>query len=239
MPLGRDAGEAIHFLQLLLAGGVADALGVLLALVWTAGFLPTFLEPSAATVLLSKPVPRWSILVGKYLGVLAFVGFQAVVFVGGTWLALGLRTEVWTPGYLLCIPLLLLHFAIFFSISVFLAACTRSTVACVFGSVLFWLLCWVLNYGRHAALAMPELQAFSPAFYGIVETLYWILPKPADLGMILFDALQAGDSFSRLFDYQALQSRGAFSPELSVLSSILFTVAMLAAAGRQLAVTEY
>src|SRR5438105_2280042 len=75
LPLGRDAEEAVHMLQLVLAGGVADALGVLLALLWTAGFLPTFLEPSAATVLFSKPVPRWSLLAGKYLGVLAFVGF--------------------------------------------------------------------------------------------------------------------------------------------------------------------
>jgi ABC-type transport system involved in multi-copper enzyme maturation permease subunit len=239
MPLGRDAEEAVHLLQLLLAGGVADALGVLLALVWTAGFLPTFLEPNAATVLLSKPVPRWSILVGKYLGILAFVGFQAIVFVGGTWLALGLRTAVWTPTYLLCIPLLLLHFAIFFSCSVFLAVCTRSTVACVFGSVLFWLLCWGLNYGHHAALAMPELQALSPAFHGVVELVYWVLPKPVDLGMMLFDALQAGNSFSRLFETQSLQSQGAFYPELSVLSSILFTFAMLAFSSRQLATTEY
>ncbi|HLJ94742.1 MAG TPA: ABC transporter permease subunit [Gemmataceae bacterium] len=239
MPLGRDAEAAVHLLQLLLAGGVADALGVLLALVWTAGFLPTFLEPSAATVLLSKPVPRWSILAGKYGGVLAFVGFQAIVFVGGTWLALGLRTGVWTPAYLLCVPLLILHFAIFFSCSVFLAVCTRSTVACVFGSVLFWLLCWGLNYGHHAALATPQLQSVAPAFQGMVDVVYWILPKPADLSMVLFDALQADNSFSRLFDYQTLQSLGAFSPELSVLSSLVFTLVMLAASARQLATTEY
>jgi hypothetical protein len=239
VPLRRDGEEAVHFLQLLLAGGVADALGILLALVWTAGFLPTFLEPSAASVLLSKPVPRWSILVGKYLGVLAFVGFQATIFVGGTWMALGLRTGVWSLPYLLCIPLLLLHFAIFFSCSALVAVCTRSTVACVFGSVLFWLLCWGLNYGRHAVVATPELQTLSPAFRGLVEITYWTLPKPADLSMVLFDGLQAGNSFSRLFEYQTLQSQGAFCPELSVLSSVVFILAILAIAGRQLQITDY
>src|SRR5271157_3485966 len=65
VPLGRDGHDAIRFLQLLLAGGVADAAGVLLALIWTAGFLPTFLDPAAASVLLAKPVPRWSLLAGK------------------------------------------------------------------------------------------------------------------------------------------------------------------------------
>src|SRR5579884_1271747 len=59
VPLGRDAHDAVRFLQLLLAGGVADALGVLLALVWTAGFLPVFLESDSVAVLLAKPVPRW------------------------------------------------------------------------------------------------------------------------------------------------------------------------------------
>jgi hypothetical protein len=239
LPLGRDAEDAVHFLQCLLAGGVADAAGLLLALIWTAGFLPTFLEPSAAAVLLAKPVPRWSLLTGKYLGVLAFLGFQALVFVGGTWMALGLRTSVWTPTYLLCIPLLLLHFAVFFSCSTLIAVCTRSTVACVFGSILFWLMCWGMNYGRHVLAAMPDLEMMSPAFRRLVEAGYWILPKPADMGMLLFDALQAGNSFSRLFELQTLQSHGAFYPELSVLTSVLFTVALLVVAARQLNTTDY
>src|SRR5262249_19752145 len=81
--------HAVRFLQVLLAGFVADTAGVLLALIWSAGFLPAFLEPHSAAVLLAKPVPRWSLLVGKYIGVLVFVLFQATVFVGGTWLALG------------------------------------------------------------------------------------------------------------------------------------------------------
>src|SRR5207244_1971501 len=130
---GRPGENAVQYLQTLLAGGVADAAGILLTLIWTAGFLPTFLDPSAAAVLLAKPVPRWSLLVGKYVGVLAFVLFQALVFVGGTWVALGLRTGEWPLAYLLSVPLLLLHFAIFFSFSTFVAVCTRSTVACVFG----------------------------------------------------------------------------------------------------------
>jgi ABC-type transport system involved in multi-copper enzyme maturation permease subunit len=239
MPLGRDAEDAVHLLELLLAGGVADALGILLALVWTAGFLPTFLEPSAASVLFSKPVPRWSLLVGKYLGVVVFLAFQATAFIGGTWLALGVSTGVWSSGYLLSIPLLVLHFAIFFSCSALLAVCTRSTVACVLGSVLFWLMCWGLNYGRHALSAMPEVQTLSPAFQGMVDVVYWILPKPADLGMVLFDALDAGNSFTRLFEYQTLQSRGGFYPELSVLSSVLFTIVTLVIAGRQLETTDY
>jgi ABC-type transport system involved in multi-copper enzyme maturation permease subunit len=239
LPLARDGRDGVRFLQLVLAGGVADALGVLLALVWTAGFLPTFLEPSAASVLLAKPAPRWSLLAGKYLGVLAFVGFQALLFVGGTWLALGLRTGVWDMAYLWCVPLLLLHFGVFFSFSALLAVCTRSTVTCVIGSLLFWLLCWGMNYGRHLVTGLPDGQQVPGSLGWLVEGGYWALPKPADLGLILFDGLDAGHHFAKGLALQNVEAQGQFHPGLSILSSLLFAAVMLYIAGRQLVTTDY
>jgi len=239
LPVARDAHDAVRFIQLVLAGGVADALGVVLALIWTAGFLPTFLEPGAASVLLAKPVPRWSLLAGKYLGVLAFVGFQALVFVGGTWAALGLRSGVWDMAYLWCVPLLLLHFAIFFSFSALVAVCTRSTVACVIGSLLFWLVCWGMNYGRHFVLGVPDVSQVPGSLAWLVDVGYWVLPKPADLGVVLFDALDAGRHFSKGLALQNVQAHGDFHPEWSILSSLLFTAAMLYVAGRQFVTTDY
>src|SRR5262249_15782481 len=144
-PVSREGGAAVHLLELLLAGGIAGTLGLLLALVWTAGFIPTFLEPGAASVLLAKPIARWQLLVGKYLGVMTFVAFQVALFVLSAWLALGVRTRVWDMAYWWCIPLLLLQFAVFYGFSVFLAVVARSTVACVFGSLLFWMLAWGIN----------------------------------------------------------------------------------------------
>jgi hypothetical protein len=239
VPLARDGTDGVRHLYLLLAGGVADALGVLLALVWTAGFLPTFLEPGAASVLLAKPVPRWSLLAGKFLGVLALVGFQALVFVGGTWAALGISTGVWELAYLWCVPLLLLHFATVFSVSALLAVCTRSTAACVIGSVLFWLLCWAMNYGRHFAAGVPDVQQLPDSLTWLLEAGYWVLPKPADLGLLLCDALDAGHHFSQGPALQNVQARGEFHPGLSVLSSLAFAAAMLWVAGRQFVATDY
>ncbi len=163
IPLGRDDRHAVHFVQLLLAGGVADTLGLLLTLIWTAGFLPGFLDGRSVSVLLAKPAPRWLLLVGKYIGVLTFVLFHATLFVGGTWLAIGLRTGIWDAAYLYAIPLLLLHFAVFFSVSLLLAVCTRSTVVCVFGSILFWCIAWGMNYGRNV-LEASAAHAGRPLF---------------------------------------------------------------------------
>ncbi len=57
-PLSRERRDAVHFLELILAGGIAGAFGLLLALVWTAGFVPSFLDPGAASVLGCDPKIR-------------------------------------------------------------------------------------------------------------------------------------------------------------------------------------
>jgi len=236
--MGRDRVDAVRHIQVLLAGGVADTLGLLLSLVFTAGFVPTFLDPSAISVLLAKPVPRWSLLTGKYFGVVAFLFFNAVIFVGGTWLALGLRTGVWEGAYLLAIPLLVVQFAAYFSFSTLVAVCTRSTVACVFGSILFWAMSWSINYGRFMIVTQSDMDAMTPLMKGVLETFYWVLPKPFDMSLILVDALQAGTFFPAARIYTT-QYASALSPEMSVVTGICFAIVTLGVSAWQFVKTDY
>jgi hypothetical protein len=241
VPLARDTASAVHFVELVLAGGVADTLGLLLTLIWTAGFLPSFLEGRNISVLLAKPAPRWVLLLGKYLGVLAFVLFQSVVFVGGTWLAIGVRTGFWDPTYLLAIPLLLLQFSIFFAFSVLLAVWTHNAVVCVFGSIVFWCVAWSLNFGRHLLMTagdMVSTSVRSSYLSGVIDFGYWILPKPADMGLLLYNALDAGNDFGSVLDAGALEAQG-FSMLLSVLSSAAFGLFVLVASARMFQATDY
>jgi ABC-type transport system involved in multi-copper enzyme maturation permease subunit len=234
----RDKTDAVRFLQIWLAGAVADTAGIFLVLIWTAGFLPTFLDPNQATVLLAKPVPRWSLLIGKYIGVLAFVFVQATFFVFGTWLALGLKTDVYDPLYLMCVPIMVIHFGVFYSFSVMLAVWTRSTVVCVLGSLLFWVICWGVNFGRQAML-VTGMEGMSGGGRTVLEVSYWTLPKPLDMSAILFDALDAGGFMAGAPELRQLKKDGKFNPELSVLTSMLFAVAMLAISARELHTTDY
>jgi ABC-type transport system involved in multi-copper enzyme maturation permease subunit len=206
---------------------------------WTAGFLPGFLEPGAVVVLLAKPVPRWSLLAGKCLGVLCFVAFQALVFLTGTWLALAIRTGVWDTAYFLCLPILLVHFGVFFSFSAMLAVTTRSTVACVFGSILFWCLSWAMNLGRHATRTITELKEVQQTFGNTVEIGYWILPKPLDFHLLLRNALQAEDFITNLASSGRLIEQGAWSPTLSVLASALCGLVLLSVAAYEFLQAEY
>jgi len=238
-PVFRTRSDAVFFLELVLAWGVAGTFGVLLALVWTAGFVPSFLEPSSASVLLAKPVARWQLLFGKYLGVLAFVAFQVVLFVLSTWLALGLRTNVWNITYWRCIPLLLLQFATYYSFSILIAVITRSTVASVFGSVLFWLLGWAINYGYVMARGVLETQHVPYGTLALAEVAYWIFPKPIDAGLIVFNTLGALGDFDKPAVFRLLESGSSFSPCASIASSLLLTGVLLAISVHEFNATDY
>ena len=229
----------VHFLQLLLAAGVADTSALLLTLVWTAGFLPGFLEPHAISVLLAKPISRGGLLLGKMSACLAFVLVcRPRYFVAGTWLALAIRTGIWGRRLLVEPPLLLLHFAIFFSFSLLLTVCTREHG----GFACSARLPSGDAAGRSFSAGTPvtatwdlTLQgSFSSPLVWLADICYWVLPKPVDLGRLVFDALGRG-SISR----PVLESTAAVSLPLAILTSLLFTGYVLLAACRQFAGTDY
>ncbi len=132
---------------------------------------------------------------------------------------------------------MLLHFAIFFSFSLLLAVCTRSTVVCVFGSIAFWGICWAINFGRHAVTAASDLAtqgSFSAPLVWLADIGYWLFPKPVDLGRLVFDSLGAGSYFRG-----PLSGGPGVSLWLSVLTSLLFTGYVLFAAAKQFATADY
>ena len=238
VPVARSRGDAVRYLQLTIAGRLADSAGVLLALLWTAGFLPTFLEPQAAAVMLSKPASRTLILLSKYAGVVLFVGLYALAFVAATWLALGVATGVWTGAYWLAAPLLAANFAIYYSVSAFLAVWTRSTVASGFGTLAFWSLTMAANYAHHHLAALPP-GSLAAGATGLADFAYWVLPKPLDYGAVFYDALGAGEFVGELPEVTAARESGALNPGLAFGSGSAFAAATLGLACYEFEMADY
>ncbi|MFO0850398.1 MAG: ABC transporter permease subunit [Gemmataceae bacterium] len=238
VPIGRNRADSVRLIETWLVALVADTAGVLLALLWTAGFLPTFLEPQAASVLLAKPAPRWAILLGKYLGVVLFVALQAVVFIALTWTAIGLRTGVWFGAYWLAVPLLVVNFGTFYAVSAFLAVATRSTVASAFGVLVFWLVCWAMNF-THLRLAAYPVDGMSQVSVFLLDVGYWLFPKPLDLGGLFFDAMSADGVAAPVPELAAVKAAGLSRPELSVASSAAFAAVTLGLAAYEFESLDY
>jgi hypothetical protein len=161
------------------------------------------------------------------------------LFVLLTWFALGVRTGVWDITYWWCVPLLLIQFAIFFSFSVLLGVVTRSTVACVFGSVLFWLLAWGINYGFLMTAGSAESEHLPQFTRSLAEGAYWLTPKPIDSGLILFNALDAQHHFEKPGIFRLAEQVPSYSATLSILSSFLITAVLLALSAHELNAKDY
>lgn len=235
----RDANAQAQFFRALMARWAAGAIGVLLALIATAGLVPEALRPDSAVLVLTKPVARATVLWGKALGVIAFVTAHATLFVVGTWAALGLRLGNWDPAYLLSLPILCVHFVAVFAVAVLIAVCTRSAVACTLGAVAFWCICLAANQaylGRAltAAANADTLTTARPMLWA-TKASYWILPKPLDLLITLDKAVDSAAHFVLAPEAAA----ASFNIALSFATSLLFAAAVLVLAGREFATIDY
>ena len=70
-------------------------MGMALAIFASAGLVAAMFEPGRIELLLSKPVSRTHLLVGRYVGNLLVVAANIIYLVGGSWLIFGIKTEVW------------------------------------------------------------------------------------------------------------------------------------------------
>ncbi|MEZ6140129.1 MAG: ABC transporter permease subunit [Zavarzinella sp.] len=234
----RGADDSFRFLLTWLSGLIAGTLGVFLAIIWTSGLLPTFLEPSQITVLLAKPIPRWSFLLGKVVGVMVLITFHVSFFVVGTWLTLGLATGRFDATYFLVIPILVIHFFAFYGFSVMLAVWSRSTVVCVFGTLLFWTVAWGINYARHA-IQVHQPPGMTATSNFMLETSYWILPKPADLNIVFEKTLDSRGISAEVPEFEQALAQKKIRLEWSVFTSFLFSIAMLGISCYEFRKTEY
>ncbi|MEL6106257.1 MAG: ABC transporter permease [Planctomycetota bacterium] len=115
---------------------------VFLGVLVTASILPDMLQPGSLHLLLSKPISRTKLLLAKYVGGCAFVFLCVSQIMVGLWLVAGARLDLWNARFLLCIPVLVLLFAVYYSVSILAGLFWRSPVlsigiACMFGAFLF------------------------------------------------------------------------------------------------------
>jgi hypothetical protein len=239
VPIFRDVPSEVAFVEALIARWAAGVAGTLLLLASTAGFLPEFLKPGAASILLAKPIPRWTLLTGKVAGVLVFVTVLIGGFVVGTWLAIGIKTGIWARGYLLAWPLLVLQFAGLYTASVVAATCTRNVTVSLFTALACWVICLAVNHAKDS-LTVTDGSPSHPRITRLaVETAYWILPKPLDFSRMLDQAVVASDHFAEATSPEEDVTGGRVGITLSLLTSMGFAVVMLGIAARQLSTTDY
>jgi ABC-type transport system involved in multi-copper enzyme maturation permease subunit len=161
--------------------------GTFLAVFASSGLIPSVLEAGRVSLLLSKPVSRITLLMGRFLGNLLVVVLNHVYLVGSIWLILGWKTHIWSPRFLLAIPITVLIFAVLLCVVVFIGVLSESAALSVMVPIAIALLSAILAQRQFV------LKLFDSEWARQLWTaFYWMIPKVYDLGnsmrqIILFD----------------------------------------------------
>ena len=121
------------------------SVGLLIAIIVTANMIPDMFEPGSLNLLLSKPISRWGLFSSKFFGGCVFIGLCACYLFIGLWLWMGLAMGVWDRAMLLSIPLYILVFAIYFSVSAVVGLIWRSPIVSVILTLMFWAFCFAIG----------------------------------------------------------------------------------------------
>ena len=153
--------------------------GLFLAVFASAGLIPTIFEPGRIELLLSKPVRRHHILLGRYLGTLLVVAFNMMYLVLSVWLILGIKTGIWTVQFLYSAGLSVFVFAVLLTIVLVIAVLSESAVLATM--VTFGVMITGLIVAQKSTIERLLTSEWSR---NVVRGLYSTLPKVWDLGNI-------------------------------------------------------
>lgn len=206
-----------------IAGLFGGWVGIIIALVATAGFVPSMLQPGTSHLLLAKPVPRAVLLVAKYLGGVAFVLYHALVIAALVAAAIFARTGWLDTRFLLVAPLLAGLFAIIYAVSCTLGVIFESPVTSILLALGFWFGCWGIATAREV-MAHTEVKV-PVAATRVVDAVYWILPKTSDLGRLSERIVNEGRETPMLAELLRKAPKPDFRKSLA--TSAAFTAVML------------
>jgi len=198
-------------------GGIATFLyswGMFLAVFASAGLIPSVLEPGRIELMLSKPVSRTHILLGRYVGNVLVVSCNVIFLVLGIWTILGVKTGIWSPSFLIAIATTVFAFAVLLAVVVLIGVLFESTALSTMVTVALMIISPIL------AQTTVMLKLLSSEWSRqIWRTLYYSLPKVYDLGKMTLDAIQ-----SREFNgYMPIWTSGVFGVVVLALALWAFS----------------
>ncbi len=139
----------------------------------TAGTIPDTMEKGTIDLYLSKPLGRWELLLGKYLGAVAVILANILFFVGGLWLIFGAKIGIWNWQFLLSSLTMSFMFACIFSIVLFLGVVFRNTAIPIIGCFIYLVVIDNVLENRAIMFSFTE----NKILHNILDGLYYTFPQ--------------------------------------------------------------
>ena len=146
----------------------------------SASFITSMMEKGAIDLLLSKPVPRWLYILGRYSGAFIIMLLEVAFFVLGMWAVVSLSVGRWNWGFPLSIAHIMLGFAGLYSVVVLVSVLSRSNLLAIIAGFGIFFITFLLSLGRLGS-EIVDMGPKGPLAY-IAEVLYYIFPQTIDMG---------------------------------------------------------
>ncbi len=173
----ENLAGAIGAMQAGFAGGLFVGI-ILFGVFATAGIVPDMMEKGTIDLYLSKPIARWELLLGKYLGAIIVILLNIVYFLGALWLIFGIKVGVWNTAFLMASLSMTFVFAVLYALTVILAVLFRNTVVPIIGSFLYLFVVGGILEGREQTLF---LISDNIVYRGLVNGIYYLFPQISSL----------------------------------------------------------
>ena len=154
--------------------------GMALSVFASAGLVAAMFEPGRIELLLSKPLSRAHLLLGRYLGNVLVVTANIVYLVFGSWLIFGLKTGVWGTGFLLSSFFTILNFSVLLTVIVLVGVLWDSSAVAIMVTFAIMIITPIL-----AQISTIERLLNSESSREVLRVLYYTLPKTSDLSVMI------------------------------------------------------
>ena len=194
--------------------------GTFLAVFATAHLVPRMQEKGTIDLYLSRPVGRIPLLLSRYAAGLLLAAANLLYLIGSIWAIVVWKTKVVHPRFLLGGGVILFAIAALLAFAFLVGVVTSSTGVSIMSTYgLFFFAALLAQHDRIAAAFSKQWQA------SLVQTLYWIFPKTAELGQAVVAFVAAGHGPERLtqgLSWTTYATTGAFGLVCLAASSLLF-----------------
>jgi ABC-2 type transport system permease protein len=183
---GQDVQKLVRQVHGAIAAFLFTA-GMFLAVFASAGLIPAVFEPGRIELLLSKPVERYHILLGRYIGNVLVIAANVFYLILAVWLVFGVKTGIWTAGFLWSTALIIFIFSVLLTVVVLVSVLWESAVVATMVTFGIMIISPIL-----AQQTILERLLTSEWSRDVMRVLYYALPKVFDVGRIA-RALVLGD----------------------------------------------
>jgi ABC-type transport system involved in multi-copper enzyme maturation permease subunit len=154
--------------------------GMALAIFASAGLVAAVFEPGRIELLLSKPVSRTRLLLGRYAGNVLVVAANILYLTLGSWIIFGIKTGMWGAGYPVSSVFTIFVFSVLLAVIVLIGVLWESAAVAIM--VTFGIVIVTLILAQRATI---ERLLSSEWSRDLVRILYYVLPKTSDIGVII------------------------------------------------------